>query len=87
MDASVQLTRGNKILTGGREREELGRRRRGGGETGQDDVWDDIGEMYSGQEIEERCVRIGDGELGIATRKFQTLGKQEAPRTQWDYIS
>ena len=36
-----------------------------------------------GQEIEQRCVAMGDGELGIATRKSQMPGKQEAPRTQW----
>jgi hypothetical protein len=35
-----------------------------------------------GQEIEQRCVAMGDGELGIATRKSQMPGKQEAPRTQ-----
>jgi hypothetical protein len=29
-----------------------------------------------------RNVALGDGELRIATRKFQTPGKQEAPRTQ-----
>ena len=35
-----------------------------------------------GQEIEQRCVAMGDGELGVATRKPQMPGKQEAPRTQ-----
>ena len=35
------------------------------------------------QEIEKRCIAMGDGELGVATRKFQMPGKQEAPRTQW----
>ena len=35
-----------------------------------------------GQEIEQRCVAMGDGELGVATRKSQTPGKQETPRTQ-----
>ena len=34
------------------------------------------------QEIEQRCVAMGDGELGVATRKSQMPGKQEAPRTQ-----
>jgi hypothetical protein len=28
-----------------------------------------------GQEIEQRCVALGDGELGVATRKSQILGK------------
>jgi hypothetical protein len=31
------------------------------------------------QEIEQRCVAMGDGELGVATRKSQMLGKQEDP--------
>jgi hypothetical protein len=40
-------------------------------------------EWYTeGQEIEQRYVAMGDGELGVATRKSQMIGKQEAPRTQ-----
>ena len=35
-----------------------------------------------GQEIEQRCVAMGDGELGVATRKSQMPGTQEIPRTQ-----
>ena len=35
-----------------------------------------------GQEIEQRCVAVGDGELGVATRKSQMPGKQEVPRIQ-----
>jgi hypothetical protein len=34
-----------------------------------------------GQEIEQRCVEMGDGELGVATRKSQMPGQQESPRT------
>jgi hypothetical protein len=34
-----------------------------------------------GQEIKQRCVAMGDGELGIATRKSQMPGKQDPPRT------
>jgi hypothetical protein len=34
-----------------------------------------------GQEIEQRCVVMGDGELEVATRKSQIPGKQEPPRT------
>jgi hypothetical protein len=33
------------------------------------------------QEIEQRCVAMGDGELGVKTRKSQMPGKQEPPRT------
>jgi hypothetical protein len=36
-----------------------------------------------GQEIEQRCIAMGDGELGVATRKSQMLGKQEPPRPPW----
>ena len=36
-----------------------------------------------GQKIKQKYVAVGDGELGVATRKFQTLGKQEAPKSQW----
>jgi hypothetical protein len=36
-----------------------------------------------GQEIEQRCVAMGDGEVGVAIRKFQMPGKQEPPRTSW----
>ena len=40
-----------------------------------------------GQEIEQRCVAMGDGEVGVAIRKFQMPGKQEPPRTPQDGIS
>jgi hypothetical protein len=47
-----------------------------------------MGEMYrEGQEIEQRCVAMEDGELGIANRISQMPGKQEVPRTQQDDIS
>ena len=35
-----------------------------------------------GQKIEQRCVAMEDGELGVATNKSQIPGKQEAPRTK-----
>ena len=34
-----------------------------------------------GQEFEQRCVAIGHGELGVATRKCQMSGLQEPHRT------
>jgi hypothetical protein len=37
-----------------------------------------------GQEIEQNCLVMGDGEPGIATRKSQMPGKQEPPRTPQD---
>ena len=30
-----------------------------------------------GQEIEQRCVAMGDGKLGLATRKYQISGKKK----------
>ena len=36
-----------------------------------------------GGEIEQRCRAVGDGELGVAIRKPQLPGKQEAPEIQW----
>jgi hypothetical protein len=41
-----------------------------------------LGRSTEGQEFEQRCVAVGDGELGVATRKTQMPGKQEVPRTQ-----
>ena len=38
--------------------------------------------IYRSQEFEQRCVAMGDKELGVATSKSQMPGKQEAPRTQ-----
>jgi hypothetical protein len=31
----------------------------------------------------KRYVAVGDGEIGVPTRKSQILGNQEAPKTQW----
>ena len=84
VDASVLLRRGNKIIKGSRGWEGLGRKRRGGGEKRSRIRY---GRRWrrctEGQEIEQRCVAMGDGELGVATRKSQMPEKQEAPRTQW----
>jgi hypothetical protein len=41
-----------------------------------------LGRCTEGQEIEQTCIAMEDGELGVATRKSQMPGKQEAPRTQ-----
>ena len=49
VDASVLLRRGNKIIKGSRGWEGLGRKRRGGGEKeGQNQVWEEMEEMYRG---------------------------------------
>ena len=36
---------------------------------------------WKGQEFEYKHVVVGDEELGVATRKFQSPGKGETPRT------
>jgi hypothetical protein len=47
VDASVLLRRGNKVITGGRGWEGLGRKRRGEGRKGgQDQVWEEMGDRY-----------------------------------------
>ena len=40
------------------------------------------GRYTEGQEIEQRSVAMGDGELKVATRKSQTPEKEKAPRNQ-----
>jgi hypothetical protein len=35
-----------------------------------------------GQEIEWRCVAVGNGEMRVVTRKLQMAGTQRFPRTQ-----
>ena len=39
------------------------------------------GRSTEDQEIEWRCVVVRDGEMGVANRKSQMPGMQEAPRT------
>ena len=41
-----------------------------------------LGRSSEVQEIEMRCVAVGDWEMEVAISKSQILGKQEAPRTQ-----
>jgi hypothetical protein len=49
VNASVFLRRGNKILTGGRGWEELGRKRgEKGGKGGQNQVWEEMGMICRG---------------------------------------
>ena len=38
-------------------------------------LWEKMGRRTEGQEIEWRSVAMGDGELGVATRKSQMLGR------------
>ena len=77
VDASILHRTGNKTITAGRERKGIQRLRVGGGRG-----------RIRYREVQRvrklnRNEAVGDGELGIATRKSQTPGKQEVPRTQW----
>ena len=84
VDTSILLRMWNNIIKCSRGCEGL-RRKRGRGEEKRGRIrygrrWRRCTE---GQEIEQRCVAMGDGELGVATRKSQMPGKQEPPRTPW----
>ena len=60
----------------------LGRKKGVGGEKeGKNQVWEEMQEIYRTSKIEQRCVAIVNGELGVASRKSQVPGKQEPPRT------
>jgi hypothetical protein len=49
VDASVLLRRGNKIIKGNGGWQELGRKREGGGgKEGQNQVWEEMEEVYRG---------------------------------------
>jgi hypothetical protein len=74
VSASVLLTKGNKVITGGRGCEGLGRKRGEGKENrGRIRCGRRCGRCAKGQEIEQRCVAVGHGELGLVNRKS---GKQ-----------
>jgi hypothetical protein len=45
-------------------------------------VREEMEEIYrENQEVEQKYVAMGDGELGVTTRKSQMPGKQESPST------
>jgi hypothetical protein len=45
----------------------MGEIEEGGRKRGQNQVWEETGRCTC-QEIEQRCVPMGDGDLGVATR-------------------
>ena len=72
VNASVLLRKGNKIITGGRGREGSGRER---GERGRSESriryrkrWE---RNSDGQEIEQKHVAVGNGEVGLETARLQ----------------
>jgi hypothetical protein len=82
VNVSVLLRRENKIIKGNRRWEGLGRKRREReGKDEKSQVWEEMEEITEGQNIEQRCVAMGNRELRIATIKSHMPGKQEPPRT------
>jgi hypothetical protein len=76
--SSVLLKRVKNIIKGSRGWEGLRRKSgEGGGREGQIRYGRRQKRCTDGQKIEQRCVAIGDGELGVATRKSQMPGKLE----------
>ena len=63
---------------------DLGGRKDEEGKVGASQICKDMveGESTEGQELQSRCVAVGERELGVATRKSQMPGTQEVPRTQ-----
>jgi hypothetical protein len=82
--------RGNKIINGGRGRERPWKEkgRRGKRETGSGSGREKR-ELLRDRTLnqEKKNTAVGNGELGVATRKSQMPGKQEVPRNQqgWHY--
>ena len=65
---------------GGRGRKELGREKAQGQKKGAKVRYGrSEGECTEGQDFEQSCVALGNGELGVATRKSWMPGNQMAP--------
>jgi hypothetical protein len=73
VDATVLLSRGKRII-GSRGREGSGRERGGGEKGSQFRSGRKWGRSTEGQEFENRCIAVGEGELGVVTRKSQIAG-------------
>jgi hypothetical protein len=76
LDASVLLRRGNNIIKGSRgwegHRKKRGRR---GEMMGRIRYGRRGRRCTDGQEIEQRCIAVGNGELGVASRKVPDARK------------
>ena len=73
VNVSVQLRR-NNIIKGGMDLEGRG----GGEKRGTIRYGRRCRRCTEGQEINQRCFAMGDGELGVATRKSQMPRNQES---------
>jgi hypothetical protein len=81
-DSSVLLRRGKNIIKESRGWEGLGGIKEGESEKRGRIRYGKRWRRYTeGQEIEQRCVAMGVGDLGVTTRKFQMPVKQEPTRT------
>jgi hypothetical protein len=74
--------KGNKIIIGGRGCKASVREREEEEKGGRIRCWGKQGRCTEGQNIKQRCITIGYGELEVVNRKFQIPGNQEAPRSQ-----
>jgi hypothetical protein len=86
VDVSVLLRRENKIIKGSREWEGLGRKRREGKEKERkNQIREEMEEIYKeGQEIEQRCVAMGDGELEMGMGNNQKVPDARKARASQD---
>jgi hypothetical protein len=74
---------GAKIITGGRRREGTGRERGGRGTNVNRSTYGRrLERCTEDQQIELKRVAVGDGELGLVTRKTKMPVTKEVPRTQ-----
>ena len=86
VDASVLLRRGNKIIKGSRGWETLRKKSRRG-KRGRTRYGRRQRRCTEGQEIEQRCVAMGDGELEVVTTKSQMQEIKILPGPHGDDIS
>ena len=45
-------------------------------------IQEEMGKSTKGQDFERRCIAMGEGKLGVATRKSKMPETQEVPRIQ-----
>jgi hypothetical protein len=84
VDTFILFRRGNKIIKGGRGKDEPRREKGVEGKRRQDQMWEEmvVGRSTEGQKIEQSYIAVRGRELWVATKMFQMPGKQEALRTQ-----
>jgi hypothetical protein len=63
------------------------KKRRGRGKGGQDQMWEETGRCIEDMETEQRCIAMGNGELGIVTSKSRGQENKGLPGCNRDDIS